>query len=170
MLYQLSCIIIFRLFGKGTYSGDWTFDEDELNRAFNKKTKMFILNTPHNPSGKVFSSSELGMIAELCKKYNTICVSDEVYEWFIFEPNKHIRISTLPDMWDRTITLGSSGKTFGMTGWKTGWAYAPYHLMRNMYQVHRNVLGQHCTPIQEAVARAFEMVTAKLGTPECYLR
>lgn len=131
---------------------------------------MIILNTPHNPTGKVFTQQELEQLAELCIKYNVICVSDEVYEWFVFEPNEHIRMNSIECMWDRTITIGSTGKAFGLTGWKTGWAYGPYHLMKNVYHAHRNCVGTHCTPIQEATARALEMVMSTYGTPDCYFK
>ncbi|CAH0405753.1 unnamed protein product [Chilo suppressalis] len=150
-------------------SADWVLDEQELASLFNSKTKMLILNTPHNPLGKVFTRSELEVIADLCKKHNVLCISDEVYEWMVYEPQKHIRIATLPGMWERTITVGSAGKTFSVTGWKTGWAYAPSNLMRNLQVVHQNCVYTCSTPIQEAVARSFEFELARYNSPECYL-
>ncbi|XP_022124479.2 kynurenine aminotransferase isoform X1 [Pieris rapae] len=149
-------------------SNNWVLDETELASLFNSKTKILILNTPHNPLGKVFKREELEFIANLCKKHNVLCLSDEVYEWMVYEPNKHIRMATLPDMWERTITIGSAGKTFSVTGWKIGWAYGPQKLMRNLQVVHQNCVYTCCTPIQEAVARSFEFELARINTPECY--
>ncbi|XP_019891754.1 kynurenine aminotransferase [Musca domestica] len=149
-------------------SADWVLDEQELKNMFNSKTKMIILNTPHNPIGKVFKQKELELIAELCKKWNVLCLSDEVYEWMVFDGNKHIRICTLPDMWERTITIGSAGKTFSVTGWKTGWAYGPANLIRNLQMVHQNSVYTCATPLQEAVARGFELEMTRLDSPECF--
>uniref|UniRef100_T1P7L4 Aminotransferase class 1 and 2 n=1 Tax=Musca domestica TaxID=7370 RepID=T1P7L4_MUSDO len=149
-------------------SADWVLDEQELKNMFNSKTKMIILNTPHNPIGKVFKQKELELIADLCKKWNVLCLSDEVYEWMVFDGNKHIRICTLPDMWERTITIGSAGKTFSVTGWKTGWAYGPANLIRNLQMVHQNSVYTCATPLQEAVARGFELEMTRLDSPECF--
>ena len=87
-------------------SADWVLDTNELESLFNDKTKAIIVNTPHNPLGKVFDRQELEIIANLCKKWNTLCISDEVYEHMVFKPFEHIRMCTLPDMWERTITIG----------------------------------------------------------------
>nr|CAD7590748.1 unnamed protein product [Timema genevievae] len=149
-------------------SGDWVLDKDELTGLFNAKTKAIILNTPHNPLGKVFTRQELEVIADLCKKWNVLCIADEVYEWLVYKPYKHIRIATLPDMWDRTVTIGSAGKTFSVTGWKIGWAYGPAHLLKNLQTVHQNCVYTCSTPLQEAVARGFELEFQRLGKPECY--
>lgn len=149
-------------------SADWVLDEVEFEKMFNKKTKAIIINSPHNPLGKVFDKSELEKIAELCKKWNVLCISDEVYEWLVYEPNQHIRICTLPAMWDRTITIGSAGKTFSVTGWKIGWAYGPENLMRNLQMVHQNCVYTCSTPIQEAVAIGFETEIPRIGTKECF--
>nr|CAD7427666.1 unnamed protein product [Timema monikensis] len=149
-------------------SGDWVLDRDELTSLFNAKTKAIILNTPHNPLGKVFTRRELEVIADLCKKWNVLCIADEVYEWLVYKPYKHIRIATLPDMWDRTVTIGSAGKTFSVTGWKIGWAYGPAHLLKNLQTVHQNCVYTCSTPLQEAVARGFELELQRLGKPECY--
>ncbi|KAK4882020.1 hypothetical protein RN001_005339 [Aquatica leii] len=149
-------------------SADWTLDPKELEGLFNKKTKAIIVNTPNNPLGKVFEQNELEIIANLCKKWNVLCISDEVYEWMVYKPKKHIRIATLPDMWERTITIGSAGKTFSVTGWKTGWAYGPANLMYNLQMVHQNCVYTCNTPMQEAVARGFEYELTRLGQDECY--
>ncbi|KOC59587.1 Kynurenine--oxoglutarate transaminase 3 [Habropoda laboriosa] len=121
-------------------SADWVFDRQELESLFNKKTKGIIINTPHNPVGKVFTLDELQFIANLAKKWNTLVISDEVYEWLVYEPYKHVRIATLPDMYERTITIGSAGKTFSVTGWKLGWAYGPENLLYNLKVVHQNAV------------------------------
>ncbi|XP_044262023.1 kynurenine aminotransferase [Tribolium madens] len=149
-------------------SADWVLDKNELEGLFNDKTKIIILNTPHNPLGKVFKMAELELIANLCKKWNVLCISDEVYEWIVYKPNKHVRIATLPGMWERTITIGSAGKTFSVTGWKLGWAYGPAHLMVNLQMVHQNCVYTGNTPVQEAVAVSFEKEIARLDKDECY--
>jgi len=149
-------------------SADWKLDTAELESKFNKNTKMIILNTPHNPVGKVFTYDELTVIADLCKKYDVLCVADEVYEHLVYAPNKHVRIATLPGMWERTVTIGSAGKTFSVTGWKCGWAYAPDFILKNLRTIHQNCVYTCPTPIQEAVARGFELEAGRLGTPECY--
>ncbi|XP_054726298.1 kynurenine aminotransferase isoform X1 [Anastrepha obliqua] len=149
-------------------SADWVLDDAELEQLFNNKTKMIILNTPHNPIGKVFHREELERIAALCRKWNVLCLSDEVYEWMVYDDAKHIRICTLPGMWERTITIGSAGKTFSVTGWKIGWAYGPANLITNLQMVHQNSVYTCPTPIQEAVARAFELELERLDSSECY--
>lgn len=154
--------------GEVSDAGCWQFDDTELTGAFNERTKLIIVNTPHNPLGKVFTKTELERIAELCKQWNVVCISDEVYEWLTYEPNKHIRMCTLPGMWERTITIGSAGKTFSVTGWKLGWAYGPSELLHNLHVVHQNCVYTNCTPVQEAVARAFEHEMSVMGTKDCY--
>lgn len=149
-------------------SSDWVFDKREMEGLFNKKTKGIIVNTPHNPTGKVFTLDELKFIAELAKKWNVLVVSDEVYEWLVYEPYQHIRIATLPGMYERTITIGSAGKTFSVTGWKIGWAYGPENLLYNLKVVHQNSVYTCSTPIQEAVAIGFEEEIARFGRPESY--
>lgn len=149
-------------------SSDWQLNFTELESMFNERTKMIILNTPNNPVGKVFTRDELEKIADLCRRFNVLCISDEVYEWLVYDEAKHIRICTLPGMWDRTITIGSAGKTFSVTGWKIGWAYGPAKLMANLQMVHQNSVYTCATPIQEAIAIAFETELPRLGTAECY--
>ncbi|XP_059481607.1 kynurenine aminotransferase isoform X1 [Neocloeon triangulifer] len=150
-------------------SADWILDPRELESMFTEKTKSIIINTPHNPIGKVFSRSELEIIANLCKKNNVLVISDEVYEWMVYKPNEHVRIASLPDMWERTITIGSAGKTFSVTGWKLGWAYGPDYLMKNLQTVHQNTVYTCPTPIQEAVARGLELELNRRSSPDCYL-
>ncbi|UYV73910.1 CCBL2 [Cordylochernes scorpioides] len=109
--------------GQPVSSADWTLDAAELASKFTPRTKMIIVNTPHNPLGKVFSQEELEMIGDLCKKHNVVVVMDEVYEWIVYRGNKHVRMASLPGMWDRTLTVGSAGKTFSVTGWKVTFFY-----------------------------------------------
>src|SRR5690606_19418619 len=101
---------------------DWTFDPDELRAAVGPRTKLFLLNTPHNPTGKVFTADELGLIAEVCREHDVLVLSDEVYDRIIFDGHQHRPIALQPGMWERTLTINSTGKTFSMTGWKIGYA------------------------------------------------
>ncbi|XP_029002710.1 kynurenine--oxoglutarate transaminase 3-like isoform X2 [Betta splendens] len=155
--------------GKNTVtSADWILDPDELSSKFNSKTKAIIINTPNNPIGKVFTRDELQMIADLCIKHDTLCFSDEVYEWLTYKGHQHIKIATLPGMWDRTITVGSAGKTFSVTGWKLGWSIGPEHLMKHLQTVMQNSVYTCPTPIQEAVAQGLLKNVELMGQPECY--
>ncbi|KAF5276823.1 hypothetical protein FQA39_LY06375 [Lamprigera yunnana] len=113
-------------------SSDWVLNHAELESLFNTKTKAIIFNNPHNPYGKVFSLDELEEIANLCKKWNVLCIADEVYEWLVYEPRQHIRMASLPGMWERTITIGSAGKVFLVTGWRVGWAMGPSSLIHKL--------------------------------------
>ena len=136
--------------------GKWIFDAAEMEGAFTKKTKLVFLNTPQNPTGKVFSRPELEQIAELSIRHDAIVVSDEVYDRMVFDGLEHVRIASLPGMWERTVTLGSAGKTFSVTGWKIGWAVAPPALSEALRKVHQWVPYAVATPLQEAVACALE--------------
>ncbi|KAE8293795.1 Kynurenine--oxoglutarate transaminase 3 [Larimichthys crocea] len=149
-------------------SADWYLDPDELSSKFNSKTKAIIINTPNNPIGKVFTRDELQMIADLCIKHDTLCFSDEVYEWLIYRGHQHIKIATLPGMWDRTITVSSAGKTFSVTGWKLGWSIGPEHLIKHLQTVMQNTLYTCPTPLQEAVAQGLLKNFELMGQPECY--
>ncbi|XP_063597511.1 kynurenine aminotransferase-like [Penaeus indicus] len=151
-------------------SADWVLDPVELEAAFSEKTKAIIVNTPNNPLGKIFSQNELEMIANLCKKYNSVAIMDEVYEWMTYTGTEHVRMATLPGMWERTITIGSAGKTFSVTGWKTGWAYGPAELMKGPQVIHQHSVYTCTTPVQEAVAQGFEIEIERFGTPECYFK
>lgn len=109
-------------------------------------------------------------IADLCHKYNVLCVSDEVYEWIVYDNNEHVRIGSLPGMWERTITIGSAGKAFSVTGWRIGWLYGPANLIANMQLVHaRNILASP-TPLQEALAIVFEEELKLFGTPKSFFQ
>ncbi|TGZ61376.1 hypothetical protein CRM22_008019 [Opisthorchis felineus] len=149
-------------------SNDWKLDLKELESKVTRKTKMIILNTPHNPLGKVFTQEELEMVADLCIRHNLVCVSDEVYEWLVFPPNKHIKIASLPGMWSRTLTIGSAGKTFSVTGWKLGWTVGPEKFIHGMQLHQQNTVYTCPTPTQEAVARSLEEETTLLSTGKSY--
>ena len=139
-----------------TSKGQWNLDFDELKRQISPKTKMLILNTPHNPTGKVFSREELAKIAEICIDSDLLVLADEVYNYMVFDGNQHISIATLDGMWERTITLGSAAKTFDATGWKVGWAIAPPHLTEALRMAHQWIPFCVARPMQYAVASTIE--------------
>ncbi len=135
---------------------DWSFDLDDLRAAFTHRTRALLLNTPHNPTGKVFSRRELEFIAALCQEHDVVAITDEVYDRITFDGTTHISLATLPGMWERTLTINSTGKTFSMTGWKVGYAIGPASLNAALRAVHQFVTFASATPFQEAMATAFE--------------
>ncbi len=137
-------------------SAGWQLDMAELEAAVTPKTKLLIINTPLNPVGKVYSREELRAVADLVIRHDLLLLSDEVYEWMVYGAARHTRIATLPGMWERTITLGSAGKTFSVTGWKIGWAIAPRPLAHAVLMAHQWIPYCVATPLQEAVGIAFE--------------
>jgi len=149
-------------------SSGWRLDMDELAAAFSPRTRLLIINTPHNPVGKVFSRDELTAMAELIQRHSArpenrevFVLSDEVYEWMTYDGTPHVRMATLPGMWERTVTLGSAGKTFSVTGWKIGWAIAPPALAHALVMAHQWIPFTVATPLQEAVAVATESAVAE---------
>ena len=136
---------------------DWHFDPEDLSRAFNNRTKAIILNTPNNPTGKVFSHEELKFIADLCMKWGVIAVTDEIYEHILYDGAKHISIASLPGMREQTITINSISKTYSLTGWRVGWALAPAHLTASIRKVHDFLTVGSPHPLQEAAAVALRM-------------
>jgi N-succinyldiaminopimelate aminotransferase len=130
----------------------WWFDESELAAAFGPKTRMVIVNTPHNPTGKVFTEAELKVIAELCRRHDAVALADEVYEHICFAPARHLRLATLPGMEERTVTVSSAGKSFSFTGWKIGWAIAAPELRMGVQQAHQFVTFATAAPLQAAAA------------------
>lgn len=131
------------------------FDPAELAAAFGPKTRAIVVNTPHNPTGKVFSREELVLIARLCVEHDVIAISDEVYEHLVYEEAEpHVRLATLEGMADRTLTLSSLGKTFSFTGWKVGWAIGSPALSRAVRAAHQFLTFATCTPMQVAAAKA----------------
>jgi aspartate/methionine/tyrosine aminotransferase len=129
----------------------WRLDVDRLAAAFGPRTRALILNTPHNPTGKVFTREELEAIAALCQRHDTLVISDEVYSELVWE-GTHLSIATLPGMAERTITIDSMGKTFSVTGWKVGWAIAAPPLTAALRAVHQFVTFTNSAPFQEALA------------------
>ena len=138
----------------------WTFDPEELRGAFSKKTRALILNTPQNPSGRVFTREELSLIANLCIEHNVTVIADEVYEHLVFNPAQHIPISTLPGMFERTVTVSSSGKVFNTTGWRVGWVYGHPDLVEGVKGAHQFMTFAAHHPSQEAIAYALNLPDA----------
>jgi len=130
----------------------YTFDPDELAAAFGPRTRVLLLNSPHNPTGKVFSSSELDVIARLCVEHNVIAVTDEVYEHLTFDGNVHVPLATRPGMAERTVTISSGGKTLSFTGWKIGWVCARPELVRAVQAAKQLLTYVSGGPLQPAVA------------------
>ncbi|HEU4543931.1 MAG TPA: pyridoxal phosphate-dependent aminotransferase [Jiangellaceae bacterium] len=135
----------------------FTFDPDELRAAFTDRTRLILLNSPHNPTGKVFDRDELGLIAELAQAHDAIVVTDEVYEHQTFDGVPHIPIATLPGMADRTVTISSAGKTFSVTGWKIGWLHAPAQITGAVRAVKQFLTYVNGGPFQPAVANSLDL-------------
>ncbi|MBX9736519.1 MAG: aminotransferase class I/II-fold pyridoxal phosphate-dependent enzyme, partial [Phycisphaerales bacterium] len=144
------------------HAAPFTFDPEALAHAITPKTRAILINTPHNPTGKVFTRAELELIASLCIKHDVIAICDEVYERLLFDTHQHISLATLPGMSERTITLNSIGKTFSFTGWKIGWAIGPAPLIASVRAAHQFLTFAVATPLQhacvEALAREDEAV------------
>jgi aspartate/methionine/tyrosine aminotransferase len=136
------------------HAPDWHFDADELRRAFSFRTKAIIVNTPHNPTGKVFSRAELMLIASLCQEFDALAITDEIYEHIIYDGCEHIPLITLPGMRDRTILVNSLSKTFSVTGWRVGWVIAAPELTLSIRKVHDFLTVNAATPLQYAGAAA----------------
>jgi L-glutamine---4-(methylsulfanyl)-2-oxobutanoate aminotransferase len=139
----------------------WTFDPDELAAAFNDRTKAIILNTPNNPTGKVFTREELQVVAALCRKWDVIAISDEIYEHIIYDDWSHVPIASIEGMSDRTVTINSLSKTYSVTGWRVGWTISPPSLTGAIRKVHDFLTVGAAAPLQEAGVVA-------LGVPEKY--
>lgn len=135
------------------HSPDWSIDPDELRAAFSARTAAILVNTPHNPTGKVFSREELTFIADLATEFDALVITDEVYERMAYARD-HIRMATLPGMWDRTLTLSSIGKSFSLTGWKTGWAIGPERLVANVRSAKQFLTFTTPNPMQWGSAAA----------------
>lgn len=137
------------------HAPDFSFDAKELEETVTNRTKMILLNNPHNPTGKVYSRDELGIIADCAKRNNLLVLSDEVYEFLTFDSTPHIPIASLPGMKERTITISSTGKTFGLTGWKIGYAVASPELTHAIMSIHQWTTFAVNTPGQHAMSYAF---------------
>jgi N-succinyldiaminopimelate aminotransferase len=132
--------------------GRYTFDHDELRAAVTPRTRLLLLNTPHNPTGKVFDELELAEVARVCREAGLLAVTDEVYEHLTFDGRPHIPLAALPGMAERTVTVSSAGKTFSVTGWKVGWASGPPQLIGAVRAVKQHLTYSGGTPFQHAIA------------------
>jgi aspartate/methionine/tyrosine aminotransferase len=146
---------------------DWTFDPDELRRAFSSKTKAIILNSPNNPTGKVFTRAELEVIANLCQEFDTLAITDEIYEHIIYDGASHVPIATLPGMRDRTVLVNSMSKTYSVTGWRVGFVLAAPDLTDSIRKVHDFLTVGAAAPLQQAGVVALNLLDTyyeKIGT------
>jgi aspartate/methionine/tyrosine aminotransferase len=133
---------------------DWTFDPDELAAAFGPATKAIILNTPNNPTGKVFTRAEIEAIRDLCVRWNAYAITDEIYEHMVYDGAEHISPATVEGLQDRTITINALSKTYSVTGWRVGWAIAPPEVTSAIRKVHDFLTVGAAAPLQEAGAVA----------------
>jgi aspartate/methionine/tyrosine aminotransferase len=138
---------------------DWKLDFALLEQLFNNKTKAIILNTPNNPTGKVFNEKELKFIADLCIKHNSIAITDEIYEHILYNSHKHLSIASLPEMEEHSITINSISKTYSLTGWRVGWAIASENITKEIKKVHDFLTVGAPAPLQEAAAFALSLDT-----------
>ncbi|KAF8165207.1 pyridoxal phosphate-dependent transferase [Crassisporium funariophilum] len=159
-------------------SNDWTVDIEELRyvttlgtiiglmkfshrHAITSRTKMIIVNTPHNPIGKVFTRAELQAIADIAEEFNLLVMADEVYDCLVYDGKEHVRIATLPGMWDRTVTVGSAGKAFAATGWRIGWLIGPRSIIQPTLAASTRIVFCTNSPLQEAAACGLELAKEK---------
>jgi N-succinyldiaminopimelate aminotransferase len=153
-----------------TGAGAYTFDPDELAAAFGPRTRLLLLNTPHNPTGKVFGPDELDALAGLCQRHDVLCLTDEVYEHQVYD-GTHLPMAGRPGMAERTLTVSSAGKTFSVTGWKIGWVTGPSHLVTAVRTAKQFLTFTSGAPFQPAVAvglrlpdEVYDTATAELRT------
>jgi aspartate/methionine/tyrosine aminotransferase len=146
--------VFIKLHPPATSDGEWTFDERELRAAFHRHTKAVILNTPNNPTGKVFSRAELELIRDLCVDFNVVAITDEIYEHIIYDGVQHISIASLEGMGERTVTINGLSKTYSVTGWRVGWAVGPAEITNAIRKVHDFLTVGAPAPLQEAGAAA----------------
>jgi aspartate/methionine/tyrosine aminotransferase len=144
-----------------TPDGEWAFDERELRAAFQNHTKAIILNTPNNPTGKVFTRAELEVIRDLCVEFNVLAITDEIYEHILYDDTRHISIASLEGMGERTVTINGLSKSYSVTGWRVGWTVAPPAITNAIRKVHDFLTVGAPAPLQEAGAIA-------LGLPASY--
>ena len=136
---------------------DWRFDEAHLRQAFSDKTRAIVINTPSNPCGKVFTRTELELIAQLCTRHDALALTDEIYEYILYGDHRHVSIGALPGMEERTITLSGFSKTYNMTGWRLGYAVGVGPLMEKIGLLNDLLYICAPTPLQHAVVRAFDL-------------
>jgi N-succinyldiaminopimelate aminotransferase len=148
----------------------FALDADALRAAVSPRTRVLLLNTPHNPTGKVFTADELTMIADVCQEHSLTVVTDEVYEHLAYDGARHVPIASLPGMWERTLVISSAGKTFNVTGWKVGWVCGPASLVAAVGAAKQFLTYASGTPYQEALARALGSVEEWAGELRATLR
>jgi aminotransferase len=136
---------------------DWSFDPEELAKAFGNRTKAIVINTPNNPTGKVFSRDELESIAALCRRWDVIAITDEIYEHILYDGAEHVSIASLPGMRERTVTIGGISKTYSVTGWRIGTCLAPPEITAAIRKVHDFLTVGAPAPLQEAAAVALDL-------------
>jgi aminotransferase len=139
---------------------EWTFDERELAGAFNERTRGIVINTPNNPTGKVFSRAELEVIAGLCQRWDAVVFTDEIYEHITYDGHRHLPPGSVPGLEDRTVTISALSKTYAVTGWRVGWIVAPDALTGAIRSVHDFLTVAAPAPLQEAGAVALAMPEA----------
>jgi aminotransferase len=139
---------------------DWTFDREELRRSFSSRTKAIIINSPNNPTGKVFSREELEYIAGLCQEFDVLAITDEIYEHITYDGHKHVPMISLPGMRDRSILVNSMSKTYSVTGWRVGWVLAAPDLTDSIRKVHDFLTVGAATPLQQAGVLALSSAPA----------
>ncbi len=137
--------------------GEWSFDEQELRAAFHSETKAIILNTPNNPTGKVFRRAELELIRDLCVQFNVLAITDEIYEHILYDGAQHISMASLDGMKERTVTINGLSKTYSVTGWRVGWTIAPPAITNAIRKVHDFLTVGAPAPLQEAGAAALSL-------------
>jgi aspartate/methionine/tyrosine aminotransferase len=137
--------------------GEWTFDEKELRKAFSSDTKAIIVNTPNNPTGKVFTRAELELIRDLCVEFDVLAITDEIYEHILYDSSKHISMASLEGMRERTVTINGMSKTYAVTGWRVGWAVASEKITNAIRKVHDFLTVGAPAPLQEAGAAALSL-------------
>lgn len=142
------------------HAPDWIYDPAELRAAFGPKTKAIIINTPNNPTGKVFTRAELEEIAALCREWDCFAVTDEIYEHILYDGAVHVSMASLPGMAERTVTINSISKTYSVTGWRVGWAIAPPEVTRRIRKVHDFMTVGAPTPLQHAAVRGLALPAA----------
>ena len=136
---------------------DWSFDPDALRAAFGPRTRLVVVNTPSNPTGKVFRQDELALIGELCVRHDALALTDEIYEYILYDDHRHVSLATVPGMGERTITLSGFSKTYNMTGWRLGYAVGPVPLMEKVGVVSDLLAICAPTPLQHALVAAFDL-------------
>jgi aspartate/methionine/tyrosine aminotransferase len=138
------------------HAPDWTLDETELRAAFNDRTRAVIVNTPHNPTGKVFTREELALLAELCSTWDALCITDEIYEHIVYDA-EHVPPARVPGLEDRTVTVNALSKTYAVTGWRVGWTIAPAPLTAAVRKVHDFLTVGAAAPLQAAGVAAMQL-------------